>query len=112
MCTFIWNDVSLPNLKALCESFPRLFSLSINKEMKVGEVWNGNPEGGEWRLEWRRSLFVWEMDLVHSLKIGLLGVEVGDGVDWWKWKPEEGGVFFGKFLLFLIGKLVFVRWGS
>jgi len=52
-----------------------------------------------------------ENNLVQSLKVGLLGVEVGEGMDWWKWCPEEGGVFSGKFCYTFLEDLFLVDGG-
>lgn len=56
-------------------------------------MWHENSEGGEWLFGEHRKLFAWEFDLVQRLNNGLLGVEVGEEVDSWKWKPEKGEVF-------------------
>jgi hypothetical protein len=86
--TRFWLDHWVGN-EALCLTFPRLFSISSQKEAMVGEVW----EDGDSNLTWRRSLFVWEEGLVHILLDELEGQEVSASVDSWWWKLEEGGIF-------------------
>jgi len=75
------------------ESFPRLYSLTICQDEKVGELWQGDSGGERWRFHWRRELFVWERELLDSLKLRLEGVVLGERVDTWFWKLEREGGF-------------------
>lgn len=86
--TRFWLDHWVGN-EALYLTFPRLFSISSQKEAMVGEVW----VDGDWNLTWRRSLFVWEEGLIHILLDELEGREVSEPMDSWWWKLEEGGIF-------------------
>jgi hypothetical protein len=54
--TRFWRDLQLGDSR-LCDKFPRLFSLSLQKEIFAREV--GVLEGGRrvWNLRWRRGFF-------------------------------------------------------
>lgn len=67
-------------------AFPRLYSLSIQKEALVGEMWAARDGVGEWSLLWRRNLFVWEIGLVNDLLLCLGAFEVIGDCDSWVWK--------------------------
>jgi len=73
--------------------YPRLFSISIQKEAKVVDMWLERGTESDWNFSWRRRLFVWEEDLIHNLMLDLHGFEWGQGVDEWFWRLEKGGVF-------------------
>jgi len=59
----------------------------------VEEVCRENAVSGGWEFEWRRSLFVWEEEILISLKEDLEGHISGNSPIRWCWKAEEGGVF-------------------
>ncbi|XP_057520751.1 uncharacterized protein LOC130801015 [Amaranthus tricolor] len=65
---------------------PRLFAISLQKQALICQMgeWIGNS--WEWRLEWRRSLYDWEIDEVNSLQhiIAQFGpkTDTRDGVSW------------------------------
>ncbi|XP_068471476.1 uncharacterized protein [Phaseolus vulgaris] len=61
-----WEDpwVNNNNLKEL---YPRLFSLSLNQEMTVGETGFWDNHGWHWHLKWRRERFHWESILEEEL---------------------------------------------
>lgn len=50
-------------------------------------------EGVDWRFTWRRNLFVWEEELLLSLKEDLEEMRWSQEIDVWRWKLEESGVF-------------------
>lgn len=50
--------------------FHRRFTISINQEATVQDMWSPNLSGGRWVFNWRRHLFVWE----NNLLIELLGI--------------------------------------
>ncbi|XP_068487140.1 uncharacterized protein [Phaseolus vulgaris] len=81
-----WEDVWMGNI-ALKGIFPRLFSLSLNKESLLEDCGNWSNGVWKWNLEWRRSLFEWEKTHVCQLyeEVSGLGLELGS-VDWWSWK--------------------------
>ncbi|KAL8511492.1 hypothetical protein ACS0TY_018045 [Phlomoides rotata] len=65
MSTYFWYDKWVGE-SSFSESFPILFSLCTNKEVKVGEsgclvdgVW-------QWSPSWRRDPLSWELDLVFG----------------------------------------------
>ena len=76
-----------------CEVFPRLFTISNQKEAKVGDLWWIQDDIQGWNLSWRRQPFLWEEDLVVNLLAMLEGVVRGNEEDRWVWTPEEGGGF-------------------
>jgi hypothetical protein len=53
--TSFWED-SWVGDTPLRQSFPRLFSISLQKVESVADLWNVNGEEG-WNLRWRRRLF-------------------------------------------------------
>ena len=61
-----WEDawVNNNNLKSL---YPRLYSLSMDQRMKVGEVGTWEGYGWQWRLNWRKARFKWESSLEEEL---------------------------------------------
>ncbi|CAJ2663797.1 unnamed protein product [Trifolium pratense] len=77
----------------LCVSFPRLFSLSLQKLACVSEVViNGESGNRRWNLLWRRNLFAWEEESVIQLVGELENVTLSREEDCWWWKLDlEGG---------------------
>ena len=73
--------------------YPRLFSLSNQKEAKVGELWEGEEMEITWAFTWRRPLFVWENDLLIEMMEDLNGFRGGQEEDVWWWRLEENGSF-------------------
>jgi len=45
------------------------------------------------QFSWRRIFFVWEIDLLNSLKVVLEGSRLSEEEDGWWWKEKENGVF-------------------
>jgi len=90
--TRFWLDKWVGN-EALFLTFPRLFSISCQKEAMVGEVWVDRVEGGDWHFMWRRNLFVWEEGLLQNLRELIDGWEKVEEVDSWWWKLEREGKF-------------------
>ena len=52
-----WQDAWIGDA-CLKAEFPRLYSLSINKDGFISNLWNVDEEGGKWVLLFRRTLFV------------------------------------------------------
>jgi len=69
--------------------YPRLFSLSIQKEASVGEL----CEGGRWGFQWRHRFFVWEENLLNNLLDDLEGFVRSHEEDTWRWRLGEDGSF-------------------
>jgi hypothetical protein len=82
-----WKDIWVDNI-SLEHRFPRLFSISTQKDAMVQNV--GSWMNGEWRWEltWRRNFFVWEEALVLELDVVINGVMLAEVVDSWVWKPN------------------------
>jgi hypothetical protein len=91
MLTSFWKDVWLGD-SHLGVKFPRLFSLSVNKEVSVGELLEVEEGRRGWRWAWRRSLFQWEIDKVTHLERLLENVSLSNVGDGWTsaLNPEEG----------------------
>jgi hypothetical protein len=68
--TRFWKDVWLEETP-LCHLFPRLFSLSEQKDICVGELLKFDQGRRWWDFVWRRNLFQWEQDLVSMLVTSL-----------------------------------------
>jgi hypothetical protein len=90
--TSLWCDSWLGNF-SLRDRFPRLYSISNMKEVKVADsgYWENNI--WSWPLRWRRSLFVWEKELRSELMGVLQGAELSSAGDKWIWTEDSGGVF-------------------
>jgi hypothetical protein len=65
-------------------TFPRLFSLSNQKEGSVLDIAVVGGDSLEWNFSWRRNLFQWEEVLVVELKELLEEVELSSEEDCWK----------------------------
>jgi hypothetical protein len=59
----------------------------------VGEVGLSSEVGIEWNFNWKRHLFMWEEEVLVSLKEDLEGVRLSSHADVWRWNLEEDGVF-------------------
>jgi len=66
--TSFWKDPWSGETPFL-RKYPRLYVIATNNEASVEEL----SRRGEWDLEWRRSIFVWEEELFISLKEDLEG---------------------------------------
>jgi hypothetical protein len=73
--------------------FPRLYSISLQKEAFISEIRVNNDEGVHWEWHWRRELFAWELELLEEVKIVVPMVAYSGEDDVWSWEPGEGGVF-------------------
>jgi hypothetical protein len=84
--TKFWKDVWLGN-QSLQSRFPRLFSISSQKEGLVSTM--GRWDGGVWRWEllWRQNFFVWEEVIFNDLLNILIGVSISLEDDRWVWNP-------------------------
>ena len=91
--TKFWEDVWLQNSN-LRELFPRLFSLSNQKEYFVGDC--GFWDGVEWiwNFQWRRMLFQWELGFLDELNSLLATVKLNRySNDRIIWKFDKKGIF-------------------
>ena len=90
--TSFWNDWWIGD-QPLALTFPRVYSISSQKEAKVGELWRFQDGVVTWNLHWRRVPFVWEHNLIRNLLVLIERVMLGVEEDRWRWVPEEGGLF-------------------
>jgi hypothetical protein len=90
--TSLWTDSWLGNF-TLKDRFPRLYSISISKDVKVADAGFRLNDNWRWALDWRRNLFVWEQDLVNELMLILNAVSVTAAVDRWVWLEDVSGDF-------------------
>lgn len=92
MCeTRFWEDRWLGEGELLKVRFPRLYSLEVNKTVLVSERLGA---GGSVSWCWRRSLFVWELNLVESLTDLLSRVTIDDNLsDSWTWQKAAGHTY-------------------
>jgi hypothetical protein len=80
--TKFWNDCWLLNT-SLRVSFPRLYSVSYQIEEMVGDLWNYVNGVVKWSFDWRRNLFLWEIDSLSLLKRELKGFMSSEEEDRW-----------------------------
>lgn len=85
--------------------YPRLYSISNQKEASVGEIGEVLEEGWRWNFVWRRRLFVWEEELLHSLLEDVEGLRWSHEEDVWRWNLEENGYYSDEIGLFKVGSL-------
>ena len=80
-----WEDPWVNN-KSLKELYPRLFSISLNQGMKVGETGYWDSFGWRWNLNWRRERFHWESiledELLEVLHRVVMHEEAKDFISW------------------------------
>ena len=90
--TSFWDVVWRGN-RAFRNKYPRLFSLSNQKEANIGDLGTFDTADGNWSFSWRRPLFVWENDLLTELFADLEGFRGTLEEDVWWWRLEESGEF-------------------
>jgi hypothetical protein len=73
--------------------FPRLYSLSNQKESKVADLLVNQEGISVWSFAWRRNLFQWEQELVLLLTNLLESVELSPVEDCWCWLPDPDSGF-------------------
>jgi hypothetical protein len=73
--------------------FPRLFSLTLEKDSMVENLFERDVSGRRWSFAWRRPLFQWELDLLALMLELLESVILTTDVDRWCWVPDEEGIF-------------------
>jgi hypothetical protein len=78
---------------ALAQLFPRLFSISCQKENLISQVGGWTNDGWVWNLKWRRQLFIWEEELLSNLLniIGSANLALHD--DSWICEIGDDGVY-------------------
>jgi hypothetical protein len=70
-----------------------LYSLSLQKDSLVEELFVREAVGCKWNFIWRMALFQWELDLVTHLVELLDSVDLTLEEDCWWWIPEVEGSF-------------------
>jgi hypothetical protein len=103
--TSFWSQKWIGN-NTLQATFPRLFSLSVQKEALVRELAVIGVDSIGWNFRWRRGLFVWEETLVNQLHVVLNHVRLTDGPNLWWWKADLNGLFSVKSAYCLLFSLV------
>ncbi|MCI22479.1 pantothenate synthetase, partial [Trifolium medium] len=88
--TCFWSDLWIGD-SLLCVKFPRLFSLSLQKEAKVRELVSVEGERYNWNFIWRRRLFLWEEESVSQLVTSLANVRLSNVEDKWRWVVDAEG---------------------
>jgi len=88
-----WEDVWIGN-SSLKTLYPRLFSLSLNQDLKVSEVGEWVDAVWRWNLRWSRVRFEWgsmlEANLIqHISRISL----TSEQKDVQTWGSEDSGTF-------------------
>ncbi|CAJ2647958.1 unnamed protein product [Trifolium pratense] len=90
--TKFWRDIWVGTVP-LQERFPRLFSVSTQKDCNVEDLREMVEGAVNWRFAWRRRLFVWEENLVVELLQIINQVVLSDDRDKWGWAYNGGGEF-------------------
>jgi hypothetical protein len=92
MYTRFWKDVWIGE-EPLCQKFPRLFSLSLQKDKLVGELLMEEGENRGRNFTWRRTLFQWEIEKVNLLQAVIENVRLSLERDVWVWALDPGEGF-------------------
>jgi len=93
--TSFW-DVAWRGEFAFRYKYPRLFSLSNQKEACVGDLGVFNTTETNWLFSWRHPFFVWENELLMEFLEDLEGFRGSLEVDAWWWRLEDNGGFMVK----------------
>jgi hypothetical protein len=103
--TRFWRDTWVGEIPLQCK-FPRLFSISTQKDLSVADMKSQNLAMEGWNLVWRRRLFEWEKAQLLELMEVINGVILLTNVeDKWGWKPEKGADFTVKSTYRAVAKL-------
>ena len=89
----------------LAVAFPELFSISIDREAWVNQMWEQVREGGCWNPLFTRQINDWKLGEVEELLNRLQGQVIKSGVeDVMAWRVTKGGTFTVKsFYYSLVG---------
>jgi len=109
--TSFWSDVWVGEV-ALGVSFPRLYSISNQKEGKIGEMGEWSGSNWNWVLTWRHNLFVWEEKLLFNLLTRIGVRRPSQEVDRWKWRLEDNRIFSVKSMYKALENLLILEEGS
>lgn len=94
--TLFWED-SWWGGGALKDLYPRLFSLSEQKEKAIADCGSWCERGWEWSLVWRREMFVWEKEVLQEfLQFIQPAILIKERNDEWSWGMDHSGSFTTK----------------
>jgi hypothetical protein len=102
--TSFWSAIWVGDL-TLRDRFPRLFSISSQKDCSVADIRRGSNGSVGWDLRWRRRFFVWEQTLLHDMMELINPVTLSIVDDGWGWRPEGGDAFTVKSTYHLVSSL-------
>ena len=104
-----WEDHWLGQA-TLRELFPRLYSVSIMKEWHSAEFGYWTEDRWEWKLQWRRDLFVWDMTMQNEMLTILAEVNMQREVqDRWPWTLDKSGTFTAQIFCWCLTKFAASR---
>jgi hypothetical protein len=90
--TYFWSSKWI-GATPLALVFPRLYSLSNQKEKVVSDFIVSQDGRRSWNFLWRRNLFIWEEDLVNNLVNILDSLVLSSEDDCWSWLPDPNKGF-------------------
>ncbi|PNX78366.1 hypothetical protein L195_g034344 [Trifolium pratense] len=104
-----WFDVLLARplgwLAPLCDTFPRLYQMSLQSAMIIKDMGEWVNESWCWKFAWRRNFFSWEENLFAELSELIASISITKAVD--SWSFELGGQFsVSAMYMFLYGKFL------
>jgi hypothetical protein len=105
--TRFWLDKWIGE-RPLCQEFPRLFSISCQKENRVNQVGAWNNKEWAWNLRWRRQLFLWEEEACANLLNLIGGVKLASHDDSWKCDIGVDGDYVGYFHILIYFKVIII----
>jgi hypothetical protein len=106
--TFFWSH-AWNGVLSLAEVYPRLYSLSIQKEATIADLAVVSDNQIGWNLRWRRCLFSWEEDLLLCFLQSLEQTRLNSNSDLWLWKPDSDGDFTVKSTYSLLFREVYLE---
>ncbi|KAK7258739.1 hypothetical protein RIF29_24323 [Crotalaria pallida] len=106
--TKFWTNIWFGN-SSLKLTFPRLFSITRNKDETVAHVRRLSAEGWSWSFSWRRVLFTWEGELLNSLVQYLphLSLNVVKS-DKWVWARDRNGCYSVKSVYLVVSTSLYL----
>jgi hypothetical protein len=89
--TSFWKDIWVGE-QSLEDRFPRLFSISVQKDDVIRHMGSWVNGGWRWELRWRRNFFAWEETLLLELGHVINNTVLSEVDDSWGWRlsVEEG----------------------
>jgi hypothetical protein len=89
--TKFWTDNWVGG-QALCERFPRLFTVSNMQDVVISDLGSWVDNQWIWDFQWRRNFFQWEQELNVQLILCIASFQPSDVDDVWLWRDnlEEG----------------------